>query len=151
MRTFSIQGGIVGPPSACSCAPNRIDVFAVGPGNTVWRWSWDRTNWSPPAPLLNQGMIVAPGICAVSSGPGRVEVFAVPDTGIPVWWRGNNMQWTAGISLPPLPRGVNLPAVPLAAVCATPDNIDVFAAGGGNTPWRWHWNGLVWSAPDMLP
>lgn len=31
MKTFSIKGGIAGPPSACSSAPNRIDVFAVKP------------------------------------------------------------------------------------------------------------------------
>ena len=77
MRTFSIPGGFSGPPSACSAAPSRIDMFAVGPGATLWRLSWDGTTWSPPLPLPPQGGIPATGVCAVSSGPGRVEVFAV--------------------------------------------------------------------------
>ena len=35
------------------------------------------------------------------------------------------------------------PPSPLAAVCASPDNIDVFGAGAGNTPWWWHWDGCA--------
>src|SRR5688500_20112815 len=96
MKTFSIQGGISGPPSACSSAPNRIDVFAVRPGNNVWRWSWDGTNWSPPEQLPSNGSIPDEGVCAVSSGPGQVEVFAVANTGTPVWWRGDGTTWTTG-------------------------------------------------------
>ena len=149
MKTFSILGGISGPPSACSSAPNRIDVFAVGPGATVWRWPWDGTIWLAPAPLSpSQGEIPAEGVCAVSSGPGRVEVFAVAKSGVPVWWRGNGTGWTQGM---PLPSGANLPAVALAAVCASPDNIDVFGAGAGNTPRWWHWNGAAWTARGALP
>ena len=119
MTTFSIQGGISGPPSACSSAPNRIDVFAVGPGATVWRWSWDGTIWLAPAPLsLYQGDIPDEGVCAVSSDPGLAEVFAVASTGAQVWWRGNGTGWTQGMPRPPV---ANLPAVALAAVCASAD------------------------------
>jgi hypothetical protein len=148
MQTFSIAGGISGPPNACSSGANHIDVFAVGPGNTVWRWSWDGTSWSLPAPLPGQGVIPAEGVCAAASGPDRVEVFAVADTRAPVWWRGNGTQWSAGAALQQV---ANLPAVPVAAVCSSPDNIDVFGAGAGNTPWWWHWNGSWWTAQGALP
>ena len=43
MRTFSIGGGLAGPPSACSSDPDRVDVFAVGAGATVWHWSTSRS------------------------------------------------------------------------------------------------------------
>ena len=59
---------------------------------------------------------------------------------MPVWWRGNGTQWSAGAALQPV---ASLPAIPVAAVAASPDDIDVFAAGDGNTPWWWHWNGTL--------
>ena len=149
MKTFSLQGGVAGPPSACSSADNRVDVFAVGPGNMVWRWSWDGTRWTPPGPLPQVGVIPAEGVCAASSGPGRVEVFAAEaGSRSPVWWRGNNEQWSVG---PPLQAVANLNPEPVAAVCSSPDSIDVFAAGAGNTPWWWHWNGSWWTAQGALP
>jgi hypothetical protein len=77
-----------------------------------------------------------------------VEVFAVANTRTPVWWRGNGAQWSAGAALQPV---ANLPAVPVAVVCGSPDSIDVFGAGAGNTPWWWHWNGSWWTAQGALP
>jgi hypothetical protein len=96
MKTFTLPGGLQGPPSACSCAANRVDVFATGAGNTVWRWSLTGNTWSPPAPLpLGPASIPAEGVCAVASGPGRVEVFAVDrNSGAPAWWRGIDSQWS---------------------------------------------------------
>ena len=149
MKTFTLAGGLQGPPSACSCAENRVDVFATGAGNTVWRWSLTGNTWSAPAPLLPvPGSIPAEGVCAVSSGPGRVEVFAADrNLGVPVWWRGIDALW---LPASPLSAGVNLPAEPVAAVAVSPDNIDVFAAGPGNQPWWWHWDGAHWSRPTSL-
>jgi hypothetical protein len=139
---------LAGPPSACSSGENRLDVFAVGAGNTVWRWSWDGTSWTN-APLPSLGAIPVEGVCAVSSGPGRVEVFAAESgSRTPVWWRGNGWTWSPGAALQSV---ANLPPVPVAAVCASPDSIDVFAAGAGNTPWWWHWNGSWWTAQGSLP
>jgi FAD binding domain/FG-GAP-like repeat len=65
-----------------------------------------------------------------------------------MWWRGDNGRWSIG---PDLQAVANLPAEPVAAICASPDNIDVFAAGAGNTPWWWHWNGSWWTAQGALP
>jgi hypothetical protein len=77
-------------------------------------------------------------------------VFGVDqNTRSPVWWRGDGTGWRYGEQRI-LPPGANLPAEPVAAVCASPDNIDVFAAGAGNTPWWWHWNGLIWSTSPLI-
>jgi hypothetical protein len=151
MKTLpSFAGGLLGPPSACSSGPDRVDVFAAGPGNMPWRWWLDGKNWLGPAPLpLGAAQIPAEGLCAVSSGPGRVELFAAGGgINTPIWWRGDGPNWKAEKALPP---GANLPPVPVAAVCNGPNSIDVFAAGLGNTPWWWHWNGSVWTPPVMLP
>ena len=147
MKTFTLPGGIAGPPSAAASASNRVDVFAAGPGNTVWRWSLTGSTWSAPAPLaLGPASIPATGVCAISSGPGRVEVFAGDKNGRgPVWWRGEaGKSWTPVIVMPA--SGAMLPAESVPAACATsPTNIDVFAAGRGNVPWWWHWDGLSWA------
>ena len=98
----------------------------------------------PPGPAS----IPAEGVCAVASGPGRVEVFAADrNSGVPAWWRSIDSLWLAPTILT---RGPNLPAEPVAAVAASPDNIDVFAAGPGNQPWWWHWDGAHWSPPAPL-
>ena len=150
MKTFTLPGGLAGPPSACSAATDRLDVFATGPGNTVWRWSMKQNQWAPPAKLdLGPASVPAVGVSAVASGPGRVEVFAADkNTRGPVWWRANGAVWQAPIVLGGGPAG--LPAVPVTAVAQSPDNMDVFAAGDGNQPWWWHWNGAFWSPPLPL-
>jgi hypothetical protein len=150
MKTFSISGGIAGPPSACSSAPNRIDVFAVKPGSRVWRESGDGANWQNAVELPNISGVSIPagGLCAISSAPGRVEAFAVTDSAIPVWWRGNNEQWSVGASFP---KGSRLHPFPLAAVAASSNDIDVFAVDHNTLIWRWHWNGSSWNIAEQLP
>jgi hypothetical protein len=126
-------------------------VFATGTGNTVHRWSLDQNGWSGPHALFpGPASIPAVGVCAVASGPARVEVFAVDrNTRAPAWWRGIGSNWQPATVLPAGPA--NLPAEStVSAVCASPDSIDVFAAGTGNQPWWWHWNGSFWSPPVPL-
>jgi hypothetical protein len=149
MRIHSIAGGLVGPPSACSSGPGQFDVLAAGPGNMVWRWWMQGGQMFGPGPLPAPNNIPAEGVCVVASAAGRLEAFAA-GAGIntPLWWRGNAGVWTAGPTLPP---GANLFPVPVAAVCAGPNNIDVFAVGINKTPHWWHWNGTGWSAPVQLP
>jgi hypothetical protein len=86
----------------------------------------------------------------VCSAPGHVEVFAAEaSTRTPIWWRGLNGQFSPVALL--LPQGANLPAIAVAAVATSPNDIDVFAGGPGNTPWWWHWDGASWTAPVALP
>ena len=92
------------------------------------------------------------GVCAISSGPGRVEVFAVEaGSRLPVWWRGNGPTFTRWTTLRVRRPGMYIPSVPVAAVAASPNNIDVFAVANDKAPWWWHWNGTAWSAPAKLP
>ncbi|MBA3800357.1 MAG: hypothetical protein H0X18_14935, partial [Geodermatophilaceae bacterium] len=122
-------------------------MFATGPGNTVWRWAMTGSTWGPPEPLLlGPASIPATGVCAITSGPGRLEVFAADKNSRgPVWWRGIHAQpISAPILLPDSGAGLSAESVP--AACATsPENVDVFAAGRGNTPCWWHWNGSNWT------
>jgi hypothetical protein len=52
----------------------------------------------------------------------------------------------------PLPAGAQITAVGIAAISLGPNQMDVFAAGQGNTPWWWHWNGTDFDpVPKQLP
>jgi len=44
-----------------------------------------------------------------------------------------------------------IPSVAVAAVAASPNDIDVFAVANDKAPWWWHWNGAAWSLPEKLP
>jgi hypothetical protein len=147
MKTFSVQSGLAGPPSACSCAPDRIDVFAVVGDGRVWRWPLIGSTWLAPAPLAANGSFPHEGVCAISSAPGRVEVFAI-DQGsrTPRWWRGDGAAFTVGQNL----GGPAIPAVPVAAVAASPSDIDVFAVDAKGLVQWWHWNGTNWTGPEPL-
>lgn len=108
----SLGGSLAGAPSAVSCAPDRLDVFATGPTNTVWHWWLEGATWNGPQPLAPAGgdgiaNIPAEGLCAVSSGPGRLEVFAAGSNGnTPWWWRWDGAIWTGPRKLP---QGADLP------------------------------------------
>jgi hypothetical protein len=149
----SLGGLLAGPPSAVSSASDRLDVFAAGPANTAWWWRLEGTKWLPPMPLAPAGrdgvaLIPAEGVCAVSSGPNRLEVFAAGSNGnTPWWWRFDGTVWKEPTKLP---VGANLFPVTIAAIATGPNSIDVFAAGLGKTPNWWHWNG-AWSGPVQLP
>ncbi len=148
MRTLTFGGQLAGPPSACSCGPSRLDVFAVGADKHVWHWWLEGATWLGPESLSSgPAQFPAEGLCAVSSGSGRVEVFAAGTGNTPWWWRGRNNGnvWDVPIPLPGAAGGIH--PVPVAAVCSGPDSIEVFAAGPGNTPWWWRWNGASWGAP----
>jgi FAD/FMN-containing dehydrogenase len=143
-----LGGTLAGAPSAVSSSPDRIDVFAAGPGKTPWHWSLVNGIWIGPAPLVSAN-IPAEGLCAVASGADGVEVFAAGPGNTPWWWRlKNGIPWFGPM---PLPGGANLSAEPLAAVASGPNSIDVFAAGAGNLAWWWRWDGARWNGPIPLP
>src|SRR4029453_4955652 len=62
--------------------------------------------------------------------------------------RWNGVVWSPPEQLPP---GANLLPVPVAAIANGTNNIDIFAAGIGNAPWWWHWDGFIWTPAQMLP
>ena len=156
MRTLNLlQGGLAGPPSVCSPAPGHLDVFAVGPDKQVWSWWLEGENWQGPVPLpmaASNGTVQIPsaGLCAVSSAPGVVDVFAAGTGNTPWWWRRNGTVWAAP---KPLPTAYNtgIQPVPVAAVCSGANSIDVFAPGPFNTPWWWRFDGNIWNSYGYLP
>jgi hypothetical protein len=81
-----LLGGLAGAPSVVSPGPGRLHVFAAGTTNTVWQWWLKGATWMGPEPLAPAGVdgvagIPAEGICAVSSAPNRLEVFAAGSNG----------------------------------------------------------------------
>jgi hypothetical protein len=148
----SLGGVLQAAPTAISWANNRIDVFAAGPGNTPWHWSWDGMVWLAPAPLPGgaQAQISAVGIAAISLGTNQMDVFAAGQGNTPWWWHWDGKVWVLPRQL--FPIGANLPAEAIAVTSSGPNIFDVFAAGQGNTPWWWHWQaGSMPGAPQQLP
>ena len=102
LKTFSIQGGISGPPSACSCAPNRIDVFAVGPAPRV-ALVVGRDELEPACAAAGSGCDPCRGRVRRVLGPGRVEVFAAKPRPAPPC--GGGVNGTSGRPRRPAPAG----------------------------------------------
>ena len=152
MKTLpSPPGGLAGPPSAGSSASNQVDVFAVAGDGNVWRWSWDGRSWAAPVPLPAFGSIPADGVCAVSSGPGRVEVFAAnATTHSPVWWRGDGARWFDAALQPPRarrtsPRCRSLPCARRRTTSTCSRRAPATRRGGGTG------TGRYWTAPVRSP
>ncbi len=145
----SIGNLLVGAPSAVSFkVSDRLDVFAVVPGNKIRNWHWNGATWQQQD--LPAGPAIPPeGLCAVSTEPNIIDVFAASSDGNTPWW----WQWDGAVWLPrgPLPFGANLQPVPVAAVASGPNSLDVFAAGLGNTPNWWRTRQGAWSGPTPLP
>ena len=68
-------GGLAGPP-APQVGPTRLDVFATGPGNTVWRWAMTGSSGAPPYRWPRSGLDSGNRSVSGVLGTGRVEVFA---------------------------------------------------------------------------
>src|SRR5258706_4215704 len=158
----SLGGSLNGSPSAVLYAPDRLAVFATQPGGVLAHWLLEGATWNPlnPRPLLPVGSdggfpnlpSEGEGICAVSSGPGRLEVFAAGRNGnSPWWWRFDGMTWSGPKKLPLSAGNPGIHPVPVAAICSGPNYINVFAAGPGNPPNWWQWTGASWSEPNPLP
>ena len=68
----SLGGGITSGPDASSWAPGRLDIFARGTDNGLWR-IWYENGWGSWE-SLGGGITSNPG--AVSWGNGRIDIFA---------------------------------------------------------------------------
>lgn len=94
----TIAAPLTGPPAACSWGPERMDVFARGPGGDLLHKWWDGKDWSPFESL---GMPIAVeadrrcipftgSVTACTWGPSRLDVFARALDGhlYHAWWDG---------------------------------------------------------------
>ena len=100
----SLGGFLTSAPTAASCGPNRLDVFALGGDKALWHKWWDGTAWvHPPRPdgweSLGGFLTSAPSV--TSSGPNCLDVFALGgDNALwHKWWDGTT--WVH----PPRPDG----------------------------------------------
>ena len=115
-----LGGSIVGQPEAVCWGPNRIDVFAVGPGGDM-QHLWYENRWGPWESL--GGVLPRSAPTPVSWGPNRLDVFAI---GTDLGARGTD----GGMARPGRlgsPLGGGPLASRAAAVSWGPNRLDVFA------------------------
>ena len=139
------------PISVVSRAPNVIDLFVTGNDGVVYTSGWtsnsDRSglnnNWRPIGGFFPAGTPVE----AVTRSANNIDLFVTGYDGVVYtsgWtsnsdWSGSHNNWR--------PIGGFFPAGALvAAVCRTPNNIDLFIAGNDGVVYtNWWASGSDWS------
>ncbi len=96
----NIAASLAGPPAACSWGPERMDVFARGPGGDLLHKWWDGKDWSKFESLGmpttgdpdSQRIPFTGPVAACTWGVGRLDVFARALDGnlYHAWW---NRSW----------------------------------------------------------
>ena len=131
---WSARGGNLGSaPTAATWAPDRLDVFAIGSGGSLWHAWWAGSYWSQGWENLGQpesgALSGAPA--AVSRGADRIDVFATAADGSlqHLTWDGSG--WSAWEDL-----GGHLSSGPSVASWG-PNRLDVFGrAPNGSLVYR---------------
>jgi hypothetical protein len=129
---------------AVSWGPHRLDVFAAGqPGNQLYHWWWDGSNWS--APEARGGNLKAESVSAVSWGANRLDVFAVEaGSGQLLHWCWDGSNWNG-----PEPHGGTMNPQGVSAVSWGANRLDVFAVEAGTGQLlHWSWDGANWGGPE---
>ncbi len=159
--------GLASAPTACSRAPGRMDVFAVGAAGALLHSTWEGQGFGefeslggvPAGGGSDATAPIAGPISAFSCGPKAMGVVARGSGGdlLLKWWNGAS--WTAFVSLgapqerdsvyPAVLRAVPLSGSPAAAGGGS-TRLDVVARGpGGDLLHKW-WDGKIWSAFQSL-
>jgi hypothetical protein len=145
-----LGGGLAASaPAALTRGPGRIDVFARGVDNKLWRWWVDgaQSGWQD----LGGGIASTPS--AVSWSANRLDVFAQGvDNKLWRWW-------TDGVQSGWQLLGGGIASAP-EAISRGPGRIDVFAQGTDNGLWRWWvdgapsgweaWGGGIAAKPSVV-
>lgn len=147
-RTFEGQwygwerlgGTLSASPAAVSWGPNRIDIFVRGGTNHLHHMAWEN-GWSA---FHDLGGDLAAGPAVTSWGANRLDVFLVGTNGTMTHtgWDGFWLPWTN--------LGGRLSSEPTAVArnmsgggsghTASPQRLDVFARGPGNTLCHAYWD-----------
>ena len=130
----SLGGTITSDPDAASWGSGRLDVFAKGTNNAVWKKTY-QNNWYGWG---DEGGQIVGSPTAVSWGPGRIDLFG-RGTDNALWhkyWNGTS--WSPWVSL-----GGVLTSDPEVASWA-PGRLDVFARGTNNAMFHKYYAN-VWS------
>ncbi len=150
---IAIPMGLVSAPVACSRAPGRMDVFAVGASGTLLHSAWDGKEFSEFEAVGDESL--RPPLAVANCGSSRMAVAArAPGGDMHVkWWDGKS--WSSfgsiGFAIEPDPLypavEASLP-VSSAPVAAGGGSmwLDVFARGPKGDLLRKSWNGSAWSA-----
>jgi hypothetical protein len=84
-----LGGALTTSPTATSRGVRRLDVFAGGPGSTLWYAGYNTTGWSMPV-QVSTGVITSDP-CAVASAEDRVDVLVRGSNSHlwHTWWDGS--------------------------------------------------------------
>jgi hypothetical protein len=151
----SLGGFITGTPEAVSWGPGRIDVFARGgdrnprtnafSSTSLHHLFWDGSGWHWED-LQTAGLASHP--VAVSSGEGRLHVFAVLSNGHLAHWK--NVPTWAGEQIP-VDGGPTKFLGPMEAISTSYGNLDLYAVGIDNVLYHNHHDiNNVWTGWDNL-
>lgn len=162
---IAVPMGLASAPTACSRAPDQMDVFAIGSAGALLHSFWDGTQFTEFESLggvARDGREEEPlsgSISASACGPNAMVVVARGAAGDLVAKRCEGSIWGPFISLgtpqepdrvyPAVPCPVPLAGAPIACG-GGPSRLDVFARGQrGDLLHRW-WDEKNWSAFESL-
>lgn len=156
----SLGSGLQGPPSAVSWGPNRLDIFALDLNLNI-RHQWFDGSWGAGESLLTPPSALPwPALLpptAVSSGPGRLDIFTLRSPNFDLWHQWFDGSWGSWESLGTPGFGVGMPGLGglPSLVSWGPKRLDVFAVGlpkGGPYNQVWHgWSdGRAWGPGEWF-
>jgi hypothetical protein len=145
-----VQFTIAEAPAAVSWAPNRLDVFALGPNGTIYH-TWNTGGPWPNWEALGGRFLHTPA--AVSWGSNRLDAFAVGVDTEGVFHK----YWNGGPSWVPSQGSWNYLGIPSGAFYLhTPAAVsrtgwfDVFSVGANGLMYHRAGNGTTWGAWQSL-
>lgn len=138
-------------PAAVSSAPNTTDLFAVSQDGRVLRWrSPDGLTWVPSVVQRPSGVPAGPfvrsGFAAVSTAPGKIDLFAVTTGAQVAHWSMDGENVTTADFLPPPPNPI-IDGVPVAIV--VDGRVEVFVIGNPLVRWRRR-DGGEWTGAKLI-
>jgi len=142
-------GGLFGTPGVASWGPDRLDLFALGAGNSMHHLAWMGQHWQEKWQPLGGIFITPPTV--TSWGPGRLDVFALGLHG-GAWWKTWD-EARGGWDPPNEPdaKWLSLGGCfigRLAAMSWGPGRLDVFGVGTDSTAYHRAWQGQ-WRSTDL--
>jgi len=154
--------GLAGAPSACSRAPGRMDVFAVGAAGALLHTTWDGEAFGEFESLGGLGPRGEAPIAGPISACNCGSAMAVFTRGAPgdlllKWWNGSSWSAFESLGAPREPDslypavGVLVPLSSAPVACGGGSTrLDVFARGPRGDLLHKLWDGKTWSAFESL-
>jgi hypothetical protein len=130
-------------PPAVVRRDTKVDLFRIGPDNTLhWR-HYNGTSW---AAWQNLGGMLASGPAAIPLTPDSLQVFA-RGADEALWTRVYSNGWGAWkrVKLIGMAEGVTIASTP-AVISPSTEKIDVYVRGSDDHLWKVHYNGSAWGA-----